>query len=115
MNAKNDFTGFVLLVLCFASILAIIYNFTNSAPIIEHELKHVEKLNSAIASESRQLQTELASHNKRLASITNRIDSSKERVHRASEKLTESTTDVNRAIEIIEDCESIIESIKAQR
>ena len=115
MNAKADIMHFILLVVCFAVLLAIVYNLTRANSGVEHELKHIEELNSAIASESKQLQTDIAAHDERIASISIRLDSSKKRVHGVSEKIAKSATDVDRAVAIIEDCETIIESVKTKR
>jgi len=104
MDAKADIMHFIVLVVCFAVLLAIVYNFTRANSGVEHELKHIEELNSAIASESKQLQTDIAAHDGRI-----------KRVHGVSEKIAKSSTDVERAVAIIEDCETIIESVKTKR
>ncbi len=115
MNAKAEIMHFIVLVVCFAVLLAVLYNLTRADSGVEHELKHIEELNSAIAAESKLLQTELATHTARIASISNRLDSSKKRVHGVSEKIAKSATDVDRAVAIIEECETIIESVKTKR
>lgn len=115
MDAKADIMHFIVLVVCFAVLLAVLYNLTRADSGVEHELKHIEELNSAIASESKLLQTELATHTARIASISSRLNGSKERVRRVSEKIASSTTDVDRAIEVIEDCEAIIARVKTKR
>lgn len=115
MNAKSNFMHFIVLVVCFAGLLAILYHYFRADSGVEHELKHIEELNFAIASESRQLQADIASHTARIASVSSRLNGSKERVRRVSEKIASSTTDVDRAIEVIEDCEAIIARVKTKR
>lgn len=118
MNEKIqfNFVGIITAILLIAGICAgIVYYYRGASGELESELDNLEKLNSGIASETKQLRHEIASHSTRIGTISNRIGNSKRRVQDVYTEIKQSANDADRAIQIIKECESIIEAVKAQR
>lgn len=117
MNEKNtNLLGIIIGVVLIAVVCAgIIYYYRGASGQLESELVGIERLNNAIASESRQLQTDIASHGKRIASVAVQLGKSRERIKHVYTEIGQSAKDADRAIGLVEECESIIEAVKAQR
>ena len=117
MNEKNtNLLGVIVALVLVAAICAgIIYYYRGASGQLESELAGIERLNNAIASESRQLQTDIASHGKGIASVTIQLSKSRERIKHVYTQLGESAKDADRAIRLVEECQEIIEAVKAQR
>jgi septal ring factor EnvC (AmiA/AmiB activator) len=115
-NSSGDFGFIVAVVLLIAVICAgIVYYYRGAGGELESELADVERLNSELASETRQLQTDIASHGKGLASVTSAIGKSRERIKHVYTDIGQSAKEAGRAIEIIAECQNIIEAVKTQR
>lgn len=117
VNEKsNNLIGFVVAILLISIICAgIIYYYRGTSGKLESELDNIENINTEIASETRSLQTGLETHRDRIATVTGRITDSSERISDLYTDIGETAKSVDRAIEIIDECENIIEAIKTQR
>lgn len=102
--------------LCLCLICAgVIYYYRGADRQLERELDRIEGLNHELASETRKLQAEIATHSVRIGNVSSRIGNSKKRVQDVCVEIEQSAEDADRAIGIINQCEKIIETIKAQR
>jgi len=117
VNEKsNNLIGLVITVLLIAVICAgIIYHYRGASGKLESELLKLERNNNELASETRQLQADVASHRTGITTIRNEVGKSRERIKHVYTEIEQAGNDVLRAIEIIEDCENIIETVKTQR
>lgn len=118
MDEKIQFNlvGIITAILLIAGICAgIVYYYRGASGELESELNDLERLNSEIASESRQLQAGIASHCAGIKAVRGEVRTSRKRVEHIYSELNKSANDADRAIQIIKECESIIEAVKAQR
>lgn len=117
MNEKtNNIIGVIVAVLLIAIICAgIIYYYRGASDKLESELEQLERNNNELASETRQLQADVAIHSAGITTVRTEIGKSRERIEHVSTEIEQAGNDVLRAIEIIEDCENIIETVKTQR
>lgn len=117
MNEKNNnLIGIIVSVLLIAVICAgILYYYRGASGKLESELDNIKDLNTAIASETRRLQAGIADNINRIATVTDRIAVSKERISDIYTDIGEAAKSVDRTVEIINECEDIIEAIKTQR
>ena len=117
MNEKsNNLIGLVITVLLIAVICAgIIYYYRGASGKLESELEQLERNNNEIASETRQLQADVSIHSAGITTVRTEIGKIRERIEHVSTEIEQAGNDVLRAIEIIEDCENIIETVKTQR
>lgn len=106
----------ICLVLLIAVICAgVIYYYRGAGGSLERELANIERLNSELASETRQLQAGIASHGAGIAGVRVEVGKSRERIEHIYTYLEEAGSDADRAIQIIAECQSIIEAVKAQK
>ena len=104
------------LVLLIAVICAgVIYYYRGAGGSLDHELDNLEKLNHQLVSETRELQTGLASHSARIGSVTAGIGTSKRRIEHIYFEIEQSAKDATDAVKIIEQCEEIIKKVKTQK
>lgn len=93
----------------------VIYYYRGADRQLERELDRIEGLNHELASETRQLQAEIATHSVRIGNVASRVGNSKKRVQDVCVEIEQSAEDADRAIAIISQCEKIVEAIKTQR
>jgi peptidoglycan hydrolase CwlO-like protein len=105
---------FVVLVITLVC-AGVIYYYRGADSKLESELNNIERLNSELASETRQLQKEFTDHGKGIASVTSSISKSRKRVKHVYTDIEQATSETERAKQLIEECEQIIEAVKAQR
>ena len=103
----------VLLIVCICA--GVIYYYCGAGGEIERELGNLEQLNNQLASETRQLQAGIASHGGRINSVAKSVGKSRERIERVYSDLEEAGNDADRAIQVIAECQKIIEAVKTQR
>ena len=117
MNEKNtNLLGIIIGVVLIAVICAgIIYYYRGADRQLESELAGVERLNTELASATRQLQADIADHGKGIASVTASLGESRKRIKHVYTEIERSAKKTDRAIQLIEECEQIIEAVKAQR
>lgn len=115
-NTDSSILGVIALVLLVAVVCAgIIYYYRDASGRLESQLADVERLNHELASETRQLQSDIASHGAGIKNVRGAVRTSRERIEHIHSEIEQSTSDAGRAIEIIEKCQEIIEKVKAQR
>ena len=108
--------GIIALFVLVACICAgIIYYYRGAGGEIERELSNIEQLNSQLASETRQLQTGIASHSAGITVVRKSVSKSRERIEHVYSDIEKAGNDADRAIQVIAECQSIIEAVKAQR
>lgn len=113
---NSDYFGILFAALLFSCFCgAVIYYYRGADGQLEHEFGKVERLNTELASETRQLQAELASHSTGIKTVRNEIGTSRKRIEYIHIEIAKSANDADRAISIIEDCEKIINEVKAQK
>lgn len=117
MNEKNtDYFGVFVGIICIAVVCAgIIYYYRGADKQLERELDNAQRINNQLASETRQLQTSIASHGAGIKSIRSQVGKSRKRIEHVYIEIEQSANDADRAIQVIEQCENIIEAVKAQR
>lgn len=114
-NSPN-LLGVVIGILLIALICAgVIYYYRGAGGSLDHELDNLEKLNHQLVSETRELQTGLASHSARIGSVTAGIETSKRRIEHIYTEIEQSAKDATDAVGIIEQCEKILEKVKTQK
>ena len=102
--------------LCLGLVCAgVIYYYRGADRQLERELDRIEGLNHELASETRQLQAEIATHSVRIGNVASRVGNSKKRVQDVCVEIEQSAEDADRAIAIINQCEKIVEAIKTKR
>ena len=115
-NSSSSLVGICVAVLFFAAVCAgIIYYYRGADGQLESEFNNLERLNSELASETRQLQTDIASHGAGLKTVRTSIGKSRERIEHVYTEIGQSAEDAYRAIAIIDECEKILEKVKTQR
>jgi septal ring factor EnvC (AmiA/AmiB activator) len=102
---------FLIVIVC----SGIVYYYRGADKQLERELEDVERLNSELASETRQLQKELTDHGKGIASVTTAIGKSRKRVKHVYTDIEQARSETERAKQLIEECKQIIEAVKTQR
>ena len=113
---SSNLLGIIALVVLVACICAgIIYYYRGAGGEIERELSNLEQLNSQLASETRQLQAGIASHSAGIKAVGSSVSKSRERIEYVYTDLEKAGSDADRAIQVIAECQSIIEAIKAQK
>ena len=105
--------GLMLLIACICA--GVIYYYRGAGGEIERELSNLEQLNSQLASETRQLQAGIASHSAGIKAVGSSIGKSRERIEHVYTDLEKAGSDADRAIQVIAECQSIVEAVKAQR
>lgn len=105
--------GFLLLIAVVCA--GVIYYYRGAGGEIERELDHIEQLNNQLASETRQLQAGIASHSAGIAGVRKQASKSRERIEHVYSDLEKAGSDADRAIEVIAECQKIIETVKTQR
>jgi chromosome segregation ATPase len=105
--------GFFLLVAVVCA--GVIYHYRGAGGSLDKELDNLEKLNHRLVSETRELQTGLASHGARISSVTARIETSKKRIEHIYFEIEQSAKDASDAVRIIDQCQKILETVKTQR
>lgn len=93
----------------------IIYYYRGASGSLDKELDNLEKLNHQLVSETRELQTGLASHSARIGSVTARIETSKKRIEHIYFEIEQSAKDASDAVRIIDQCQEILETVKTQK
>lgn len=120
----------VLILLLSSTIMgtAIYYNETANSSV-ENELRHIEKLNNELASETIHLRNELKRSSRRIedvatgvvniseeiTSVSGRITDSEHRVQDVRNEIGKAGTDLERAELIIEQCQEILEEITKEK
>ncbi|MDD3001973.1 MAG: hypothetical protein PHF29_09490 [Candidatus Riflebacteria bacterium] len=113
---SSNFLGIIALFVLVACICAgIIYYYRGAGGEIERELNNLEQLNSQLASETRQLQSGIASHSAGIKAVGSSIGKSRERIEHVYADIEKAGNDADRAIQIIAECQNIIEAVKAQK
>ena len=108
--------GVVAVVMLVACICAgVIYYYRGADNGLERELANIERLNNQLASETRQLQAGIASHIAGIAVVRKSVGKSRERIEYVYSDLEKAGSDADRAIQVIAECQSIIEAVKAQK
>lgn len=105
--------GFLLLIAVVCA--GVIYYYRGAGGEIERELDHIEQLNNQLASETRQLQAGIASHGEGIAGVRKQVSKSRERIEHVYSDLEKAGSDTDRAIEVIAECQEILETVKTQR
>jgi exonuclease VII small subunit len=105
--------GFLLLVAVICA--GVIYYYRGASGSLERELDHIEQLNNQLESETRQLQAGIASHGAGIAVVRKSVNQSRKRIEHVYTDLEKAGSDADRAIEVIADCQKIIETVKTQR
>jgi methyl-accepting chemotaxis protein len=106
----------ISLVLLVAIVCAgVIYYYRGASGSLERELDHIEQLSNQLASETRQLQAGIASHSTGIAVVGKSVGKSRKRIEHVYTDLEKAGSDADRAIQVIAECQSIIEAVKAQR
>jgi peptidoglycan hydrolase CwlO-like protein len=82
---------------------------------LERELANIERLNNQLASETRRLQAGIASHVAGIAGVRKQVSKSRERIEHVYTDLETAGSDADGAIEVIADCQKILEKVKTQR
>lgn len=93
----------------------VIYYYRGADSKLESELNNIERLNSELASATLELKSGIASHSAGIKSVRGEIGKSRGRIKHVYTQIGESAKQADRAIEIINDCEEIIEKVKTQR
>lgn len=114
-NSSNILGVIAVAVLVACICAGIIYYYRGSDNGLERELANIERLNNQLASETRQLQAGIASHCAGIAVVRKSVGKSRERIEHVYTDLEEAGIDADRAIEIITECQEIIEAVKAQK
>jgi len=113
---SSNLLGIIALVVLIACICAgVIYYYRGAGGEIERELDNIERISAELASETRQLQAGIASHSAGIKAVGSSIDKSRERIEHVYTDLEEAGSDADRAIQIIAECQAIIEAVKAQK
>jgi peptidoglycan hydrolase CwlO-like protein len=122
MNEVKINTGIPNIIGILAAILliaiictAVIYYYRGASGKLESELDNIENINAELASETRQLQAGIASHGAGIKTVRTSLSKSRERIEHVYSDLEKAGSDADRAIEIIDESENIIEAIKTQR
>ncbi|NCB40545.1 MAG: hypothetical protein EOM80_17430, partial [Erysipelotrichia bacterium] len=109
-NTDFGIVGVIAGVLLVAVICAgIVYYYRGASGRLESELADVERVNHELASETRQLQSYIASHGAGIKNVRGAVRTSRKRIEHIHSEIEQSTSDAGRAIEIIEKCQEIIE------
>ena len=103
----------VMLVACICA--AIIYYYRGADNSLEQELANIERLNNQLASETRQLQAGITSHGAGIAVVRKSVGKSRERIEHVYSDLEKAGSDADRAIQVIAECQNIIEAVKTQK
>lgn len=115
-ETRNNIIGLIIAVLLVATIcIGIIYYYRGASGKLESELDNLERSNNELASETRQLLTDIAIHRTGITTVRTEVGKSRERIKHIYTEINQSGKDTDRAIEIIKECENIIETIKTQR
>ena len=93
----------------------VIYYYRGADNSLERELANVERLNNQLASETRQLQAGIASHGAGIAVVRKSVNQSRKRIEHVYTDLEKAGSDADRAIQVIAECQTILEAVKAQR
>ena len=105
--------GFLLLVAVICA--GVIYYYRGASGSLDKELDNLEKINHQLVSETRELQTGLASHSARIGSVAARIETSKKRIEHIYFEIEQSAKDASDAVRIIDQCQEILETVKTQK
>ena len=103
----------VVLIACICA--AVIYYYRGADNGLERELANIERLNNQLASETRQLQAGIESHGGRINSVAVAVGKSRKRIEHIYTDLEEAGSDADRAIQVIAECQKIIEAVKTQK
>lgn len=115
-TANTNILGVIAILALIAIVCAgIVYHYRNADGKLESELGNIERLNSEIASESRQLQAGIADHRDGIKAVRGAVGTSRKRVERVYTEIEQSAEVADRAIQVIDECENIIKAVKAQR
>jgi len=115
-NSSGNLIDIILVIVLISTVCAgIVYYYRGASGKLESELGRIEKLNADIASEAQQLQTGLANHVAGIKAIRSQTRASRERIEYLHSEIEQSAKSTYRAIEVINDCEKIIEAVKTQR
>ena len=114
-NSPNIF-GIIAVAVLIACICAgVIYYYRGADNGLERELANIERLNNQLASETRQIQAGIASHSAGIAVVRKSVGKSRERIEHVYTDLEKAGSDADRAIQVIAECQKIIEAVKAQK
>ena len=114
-NSPSILGGIAGMLLIAVICAGVIYYYRGADNSLERELADIERLNNQLASETRQLQAGIASHGAGISTVRGKISKSRKRVEHVYTDLEKAGSDADRAIQIVEECQSIIEAIKAKR
>ena len=116
ISTSSDYVTLLVIVLAIACICGgVIYYYKGTDKSIKRELDNIERISAELASETRQLQDSIATHSTGIASVSTTIIKSRERIENVYTDLEKAGNEVTRAIIIIDNCEQIIEEVKAKR
>ena len=114
-NSPNLLGIIALFVLVACICAGVIYYYRGAGGEIERELSNLEQLNSQLASETRQLQAGIASHGAGIKAVGGSVSKSRERIEHVYSDIEKAGSDADRAIQVIAECQSIIDAVKAQK
>ena len=112
---RNVFIVLAVYVVIVFVCAGVIYYYRGADNGLERELANIERLNNQLASETRQLQAGIASHIAGIAVVRKSVGKSRERIEYVYSDLEKAGSDADRAIQVIAECQSIIEAVKAQK
>lgn len=116
ISTNSDYSILLVIVIAIACICGgVIYYYKGTDKSIKRELDNIERISAELASETRQLQESVASHSTGIASVSNTIIKSRDRIEHIYTDIEKAGNEVTRAIIVIDNCEQIIEEVKAKR
>ena len=113
-NSPNILGVIAVVVLIACSCAGVIYYYRGADNGLERELANIERLNNQLASETRQLQAGIASHGAGIAVVRKSVGKSRERIEHVYSDLEKAGSDADRAIQVVAECQNIIEAVKTQ-
>lgn len=116
ISTNSDYSILLVIVIAIACICGgVIYYYKGTDKSIKRELDNIERISAELASETRQLQESVASHSTGIASVSTTIIKSRDRIEHIYTDIEKAGNEVTGAIIIIDNCEQIIEEVKAKR
>ena len=115
-NSAVSIPAIIAFVLLIAVICGgIVYYYRGADSKLESELVELERLNTELASATMELRSGVASHSEGLKIVRNEVTTSRKGIEHVYTEIGKATKHADRAIEIINECENIIEKIKTQK
>lgn len=116
ISTSSDYSILLVIVIAIACICGgVLYYYKGTDKSIKRELDNIERISAELASETRQLQESVASHSTGIASVSTTIIKSRDRIEHIYTDIEKAGNEVTGAIIVIDNCEQIIEEVKAKR